>query len=60
MITSLKKEKLVADNANMNNVKWEISQYHPPFTLPFMRRNEVWLILDHDNNDVVKELIKKQ
>eukprot|EP01037_Dinobryon_pediforme_P024356 gene24356-26130_t len=24
-------------------VKWSVAQYHPPFTLPFFRRNEIWI-----------------
>lgn len=29
-----------------------VAQYHPPFTLPFMRRNEVWLSLGTDRGKV--------
>jgi len=27
---------------------WSTAQYHPPFTLPFLRRNEIWMELTKD------------
>jgi hypothetical protein len=35
-------------------VKWQVAQFHPPFTLPFLRRNEIWIDLktmDEHAND---------
>ena len=37
---------------------YSISQYHPPFTLPFLRRNEVWVVLD-EGLPPVKALLQK-
>lgn len=58
MIEVLKKEKLMKDNADPINSQWEVAQYHPPFTIAHFRRNEVWVILDA-NNEIIKELMKK-
>ena len=33
-------------------------QYHPPFTLGFMRKNEVWVQLD-EGNPKVKEMVAR-
>lgn len=36
----LKKDGILDENDVPN---WSVAQYHPPFTLPFLRRNEIWI-----------------
>ena len=35
----------VVDN---ENIKWSYAQYNPPFTIPYFRRNEVWIEIPND------------
>jgi hypothetical protein len=35
---------------------YSVAQYHPPFTIPFFRKNEVWIQLDESNGEVKKLL----
>jgi hypothetical protein len=39
--------------------RWLLAQYNPHYTLPFLRRNEIWVPLSGDN-PAVKELLKGQ
>ena len=41
---------LLADRADESN--YEVAQYHPPFTLGPLRRNEVWISLNEANPEV--------
>lgn len=41
------------------SLDWSIAQYHPPFTIPFLRLNEVWIRLDPEQSAALKELLHK-
>ena len=38
---------------------WSVAQYHPPFTIPFLRRNEVWVELNRKQSSVLDSLMTK-
>jgi hypothetical protein len=40
------------------DMTWQSAQYHPPYTLPFMRRNEIWMDLN-EAMPTVKSLLQK-
>ena len=42
---------------DITTLKWNAAQYHPPFTIPFLRRNEVWIELCKSNNPQLCALI---
>ena len=48
----------VPKDEHEENQSWSISQYHPPFTLPFMRRNEIWVELN-ESLPAVRSLLQK-
>ena len=47
----LKKDGIIGENEVPN---WSVAQYHPPFTIPFFRRNEIWVDVNKDKIQVGK------
>ena len=45
LISYLKKDKYLEENVKDGDLDVEIAQYNPPFTIPWLRRNEVWIDL---------------
>lgn len=55
----LESDQVIPDVQDYSSLKWSVAQYHPPFTLPFLRRNEIWIQLDEEN-EKVKEMMKEK
>lgn len=45
-------------DAEIESLPWSVAQYHPPFTLPFLRLNEVWIQLDSSKSDRLQKLLE--
>ena len=49
LLNRLKEDNVLTDaNRNADNVHYMVAQFHPPFTIPWLRRNEIWLELNED------------
>uniref|UniRef100_A0A6B2LIF2 SOUL heme-binding protein n=1 Tax=Arcella intermedia TaxID=1963864 RepID=A0A6B2LIF2_9EUKA len=44
LLTRMQQEGFIsADATRDSGIKWSFAQYNPPYTIPFYRRNEVWI-----------------
>jgi hypothetical protein len=55
--SSLKHDGYVNFDTNPKDLSWSVAQYHPPFTIPFLRLNEVWIKLTPEKSKKLKELL---
>jgi SOUL heme-binding protein len=46
-------DALLADGVIYDNLSFKVFQYNPPYTLPWLRRNEVTLSIDMVMSDIV-------
>lgn len=60
LFTKMQQEAFVAAEVSSNSVSWSFAQYNPPFTIPYFRRNEVWIdMLPDYTTDKFKEMLKE-
>lgn len=58
LIKSTQRDKLI--NQESTN-EWSLAQYNPPFTFPWLRRNEIWLSLSDEIDEafVIEKIASK-
>ena len=49
LVDSCVEDGLVAANAEL---QWNLAQYNPPWTVPWCRRNEIWLTLEKNEAEI--------
>lgn len=59
LMSMLKRDKLIAHDQSRESIEWSVAQYHPPFTIPFLRRNEIWVSLDPEKSEEFKRIVEK-
>jgi hypothetical protein len=47
------------DSQPKNVPEWHVAQYHPPFTLPWFRRNEIWWHLKDVSEDQARAVLAR-
>ena len=45
-------DSLLADGVIYDNLSFKVFQYNPPYTLPWLRRNEVSLCVEMSDSDI--------
>ena len=49
LLNKLKEDNVLnGGNRDADSVHYMVAQFHPPFTIPWLRRNEIWLELSAD------------
>jgi hypothetical protein len=43
-----------------HTMDWSVAEYHPYVTLPFLRRNEIWVELPMEHNPALQKLLNAQ
>ena len=57
---ALLEDMLLSDGILYDNLSFRVLQYNPPYTLPWLRRNEVSLKIDMDINQIRPEASQQE